>query len=124
MARKKKINGFTEEEWKQINDEVERRSKEHRIKRAHEMRKQIVPEIMRLVIYKYKFDELDNEFMMNLYKFLINNSGFSEEEKDNVEFEFASDFLFTGSRGVPEGTDIGFLINNIRDTLKVYREPN
>lgn len=123
MARKKKINGFTEEEWKRIEEEAMENVRKERIIEAHKARVEIIPELLEAAFYKNRlFGHLDFKFILNLYKFLINNSDLTEEEKDHIEFLFAEDYLFVGRGGVPEGVSLQELINEMRKALKPYRE--
>lgn len=123
MAKKKKINGFTEEEWKRIEEEAYERVRKDRIIEAHQERVNIIPELLQQCLYKSRLvGSLDRKFILNLYKFLINNSDLTEEEKDHIEFLFAEDYLFVGRGGVPEGISLQELIDKMRKALKPYRE--
>ena len=119
---KKKWNGFTEEEMRKINEEVEERIRKERVLRSKKAMNDFIPEILRLGITKYKYEDLGGKFLMDLYKYFINYQDLSEDDKNMIEYTFASDFLFVGSRGIPEGTDISSIITNIRKGLKTYRE--
>ena len=123
MAKKKKINGFTEEEWKRIEEEAYEQVRKDRIIEAHKARIEIIPELLQNCLYKNRLiGHLDGKFIINLYKFLINNSNLTEEEKDHIEFLFAEDYLFVGRDGVPEGVSLQELIDEMRKALKLCRE--
>lgn len=123
MTKKKKINGFTEEEWKRIEEEAYERVRKDRIIEAHKARVEIIPELLQSCLYKSRLiGHLDGKFILNLYQFLINTSDLSEEEKDHIEFLFAEDYLFVGRDGVPEGVSLQELIDEMRKALKPYRE--
>lgn len=123
MTKKKKINGFTEEEWKRIEEEAMENVRKDRIIEAHKARVEIIPELLQSCLYKSRLiGHLDGKFILNLYKFLINNSDLSEEEKDHIEFLFAEDYLFVGRDGVPESVNLQELIDEMRKGLKLCRE--
>jgi len=123
MTKKKKINGFTEEEWKRIKEEAYEQVRKDRIIDAHKARVEIIPELLQSCLYKSRLNgRLDAKFIINLYKFLINNSDLTEEEKDHIEFLFAEDYLFVGGGGIPEGINLQELIDEMRKALKPYRE--
>ena len=122
MAKKKKINGFTEEEWKKIEEEAYERVRKDRIIEAHKARVEIIPELLETCLYKSRLvGRLDNKFIWKLYEFFINNSDLTEEEKDHIEFLFAEDYLFVGRGGVPEGINLQELIDNVRKSMKSFR---
>ena len=124
MGRKKKFNGFTEQERQRIKEEVEERVRKERELEARQGRVDVIQDIIRTTLKKHRIErKLDFKFIMNLYKFLINNSDLSEAEKDHVEFLVAEDIIFIGTNGLPEDVDISQVINDLRNGLKTYREP-
>ncbi len=123
MSRKKKFNGFTKEEIELIKKKAEENVRRERIIQCHKGRVDIIPELLRMCITKQRWTGyLDSKFIFELYKYLINNSDLTEDEKSDIEYTFATDYLFTCNRGVSEGTDIGKMISDMREYLKKYRE--
>lgn len=118
----KKFKGFTEEEQKEIERQVKEKIEAERIIKSRKARTDIIPELLKTVLYKFEYGDLDFKFVMELYRFFINYEDLSEENRDHIEFLFAEDFLFLGARGVPEGFDISSAITKNRDALKGYRE--
>lgn len=124
MARSKKFDDYSEEVQREFDERVKQKLREEREIRYHQGRIETVRELLRYAITMYKWEmKLDLKFVLELYRFLINNSDLTEADKDDIEYDFAENLIFVGTNGLPAGTNISEKINEVRNDIKKYRDP-